>query len=102
MKISFRLLSIAAACLGLALAVSTASAQSTTGAITGQVQATDTVLIQNAETGFNREVKPKADGRYSLRNLQTGTYAVTVKHADGSADSTKTVSLRVGQTVRIQ
>jgi hypothetical protein len=102
MKTSFRLLSITAATVALAFGISSASAQSTSGAIAGQVQATDTVVIQNPETGFNREVKPKADGRYSLRNLQTGTYSVTVKHADGTTDTTKTVSLKVGQTVRVQ
>ena len=101
MKKPSTLFSVATALI-LGLAGNAVSAQATTASIAGQVQATDTVIVQNPGTGFNREVKPKSDGRYSLRNLQTGTYTVIVKHADGSADEPKVVTLRVGQSVRIQ
>jgi TRAP-type C4-dicarboxylate transport system substrate-binding protein len=90
------------AAFALALAATAASAQSSVAAIAGQAEATDTVIIQNMDTGFSREVKPKANGRYQLRNLPTGTFSVTVRHADGSLEPARVVSLRVGQTARVQ
>jgi hypothetical protein len=86
--------------LGLLLA-GTASAQSSVAHITGKGVAGDTVLIENVDTGFKREVKVAANGRYQLRNLPVGTFAVTVKHADGRAETPKLVSLRVGVTARV-
>jgi hypothetical protein len=82
-------------------AAAAASAQSAVAALTGKAQASDTIVIQNVDTGFSREIKPKADGRYVQRNLPTGTFKVIIKHADGSADPARTVTLRVGQTVRV-
>ena len=87
--------------LALALAASAASAQSSVAAISGRAEPTDTVIIQNMDTGFSREVKPKADGRYQLRNLPTGTFSVTVRHADGKLEQARVVTLRVGQTARV-
>lgn len=93
---------LAAATLALALAASIASAQSAVAAISGQALATDTVIIQNLDTGFTKEIKPKANGRYQLRNLPTGAFSVVVKHADGSLEPARVVNLRVGQTARVQ
>ena len=83
-------------------AAGAASAQSSVAAITGQAAASDTVVIQNVDTGFNREVKPNASGRYQLRNLPTGTFSVTIRHADGTVEPARFVTLRVGQTARVQ
>ena len=86
--------------LGLLLA-GTAQAQSSVAHITGKAKAGETVLIKNVDTGFEREVPVKPDGRYQMRNLPVGTFAVTVKHADGTTDAPKLVSLRVGVTARV-
>ena len=86
--------------LGLLLA-GTAAAQSSVAHLSGAAKAGGTVLIQNVDTGFNREIPVKSNGRYSLRNLPTGTYAVTVKNADGTTDQPKLVTLRVGVTARV-
>ncbi len=97
-----RSLLLPAAVLALALGASVASAQSSVAAISGQAAATDTVVIQNMDTGFTKEIKPKANGRYLLRNLPTGTFSVVVKHADGTAEPARVVTLRVGTTARVQ
>jgi hypothetical protein len=91
--------------LTLALAMTAAgfaSAQSPTANIAGQAKPDDVITIQNVDTGFTREVKPKDNGRYQLRNLPIGNFSVTVKHADGTSDAPKIVSLRVGSTARVQ
>lgn len=97
-----RNLLLPAAVLALALGASVASAQSSVAAISGQAEATDTIVIQNMDTGFTKEIKPKANGRYLLRNLPTGTFSVVVKHADGTAEPARVVTLRVGTTARVQ
>jgi hypothetical protein len=86
--------------LGLLLA-GTAAAQSSVAHISGTAKAGDTVLVQNVDTGFQREVPVKPNGRYGLRNLPTGKFTVTVKHADGTTDAPKLVDLHVGATVRV-
>jgi hypothetical protein len=91
------------ATLAVALFVaSAASAQSPTAAIQGQAAQGDVAIIQNVATGFTREVKPNKSGKYQLRNLPSGgTYSVTIKHADGSLDTPKLVTVRVGGTARV-
>ena len=79
-----------------------AAAQSPTANIAGQGKPGDIAVIQNVDTGFSRDVKVKDNGRYQLRNLPTGTFSITLKHADGTADAPKLVSLRVGSTARVQ
>jgi hypothetical protein len=92
-----------AVALALAIAASgNVLAQSTSAAIQGEVDPAATVVIRNPDTGFLREVKPKANGKYQARNLPTGTYLVTTRLADGTETPARTVSLRVGQTVRVQ
>jgi hypothetical protein len=78
-----------------------ASAQSATSAIQGAGKAGDVAIIQNAGTGVTREVKVKDNGKFALRNLPTGTYNVTIRHADGSSEPTRTVTLQVGSTARV-
>ena len=94
---------LAAVALAAALATSGAAvAQATSAAIQGKTDPEATVVIRNAETGFVREIKPNASGKYQLRTLQMGTYLVTIRKPDGTETPTRTVSLRVGQTARIQ
>jgi len=90
---------LATAFFGLA---GVAAAQSPSANLTGEAKAGDTATVENVNTGFVRDVKVKDNGRYALRGLPTGTYKVTIKHADGSADEPKIVTLRVGSTSRVQ
>ncbi len=87
--------------MGLATA-GFAAAQSPTANIAGEGKPGDVALIQSPDTGFSREVKVKGNGRYQLRNLPPGRFSVTLKHADGTSDAPKLVSLRVGSTARVQ
>ena len=79
-----------------------AAAQSATSALQGEAKAGDVAVIQNVDTGFTREVKVKDNGRFALRNLPTGNYQVTIRHADGSLDAPRQVTLQVGATARVQ
>ncbi|MEO8161992.1 MAG: carboxypeptidase-like regulatory domain-containing protein, partial [Arenimonas sp.] len=76
--------------------------QSTSAGISGEAKPGDVAVIRNADTGFTREVKVKANGRYLLRNLPTGTFVVIVRHPDGSVDAPRQVTLQVGSTARVQ
>ena len=91
-----------AALLAFGLAAGIASAQSSTANISGEGKEGDVAVIENVDTGFLREVKVKDSGKFQLRNLATGTYRVTLRHADGSMDEPKVVTLRVGSTARVQ
>jgi hypothetical protein len=90
----------AAAAVASLLLAGTVSAQSPSAAIQGQLAAGDVAVIQNLGTGFTREVKPNAKGKFQLRNLPTGTFSITVKHPDGSIGESRVVTLRVGMTAR--
>ena len=93
---------IAPAALAASLFVAaTATAQSPTAAIQGQAAEGDVVVITNVNTGFSREVKPNTNGKWQLRNLPTGTFSVTIKHADGSLGKSTLVTPRVGGTARV-
>ncbi len=51
----------------------------------GDAQAGETVTVENAATGFRREVVVGSDGRLSRpAALQPGQYKVTLKKADGT------------------
>ena len=86
-------------CLGMS---GFAAAQSSTSAVQGNAQPGDVAVVQNAQTGFTREVKVKDSGKFMLRNLPTGTYTVTIRHADGTVDAPRQVTLQVGSTARVQ
>ncbi|MFT4256348.1 MAG: TonB-dependent receptor [Pseudoxanthomonas sp.] len=84
--------------LALALAGSSAFAQSTTGGISGVAPpGAATVLVEN-DSGFRREVPVDANGRYSLGNLPLGTYKVTAKSGDTVVGTRENISIRVGAT----
>jgi hypothetical protein len=94
---------VLSAAFAVAFAVAgTAAAQTSSGNIMGEGKAGDVVVIENVDTGFVREIQVKEDGRYQMRRLPTGTFRVTVRHADGSADEPKTVTLHGGVTARVQ
>ena len=95
-RVVLRRRSLVIAVLSL-LGAQAAHAQSTTGAIAGQVAGGEgtTVLIQGA-SGINREVVVDAKGRYSAGQLPLGTYTVTLKRDGAAVDTRRDVSLRVG------
>lgn len=85
-----------------AFAAATAHAQATSGNITGEAKAGDTVVIDGVGTGVHREMPIDKDGKYSLRRLPLGSYEVVVKHADGTAEPAKRVSISAGVTARVK
>jgi hypothetical protein len=88
-----------AAGLGTAAA---ASAQSTTGALVGQVadHAGDTVLIEGSN-GLARQVPVDAHGRYVASQLPLGTYTVSLQQAGKTVDTHADVTLRVGAATNV-
>lgn len=92
---------IAAAVFSMAIATGV-NAQASSGNIMGEGQTGDTIVVESPNTGFHREVVLKENGKYQMRRLPIGEYAVTVKHADGTVDAPKKISINVGVTVRIQ
>jgi hypothetical protein len=91
-----------AAAFGLVFSAGSALAQSPSAAVMGEASAGDVAVIHNVDTGFTHEVKVKDNGRYQLRNLPTGRFTVTIKHPDGSVETPRAVTLRVGSTARVQ
>ena len=100
---SFRhpVLGVSALVFALSLAGTAMAQSNSTGNITGDAKAGDTVLIFNPDTGMKREIEMRKDGRYRVRSLPTGNYQVTIKHADGTVGETHGASLRVGTTAFI-
>lgn len=97
--ICFPALALVLLAFGFAGAVSAQSNSS--GNITGEAVAGDTVIAINADTGLQREIQVKKDGKYRMRALPLGTYVVTIKHAGGTFGPSSTVTLRVGATAFI-
>lgn len=94
-------LSLLGAIMGACLAAS-AAAQSPTAGLMGEAAPGSIAVVQNVSTGFKREIKVKANGRYALRNLPTGTFSVTIRNADGTTEAPRLVQLRVGSTARVK
>lgn len=78
--------------LGMCFAGSVYAQSNSTGSIAGTTAAGGTVVVENAATGFRREVTADSNGNYRIGSLSTGTYTVT---ADGK---TKTVNVTIGGT----
>lgn len=95
-------LKIALASAVLAAAMpATVNAQSSSGNISGEAVAGDTVTITGVDTGFRRELKIDKDGKYQIRRVPTGDYQVVRTRKDGSRGPVQSVSVRVGSTARV-
>lgn len=82
-------------------AASVAVAQSSSGNISGEAIAGDTVVIRGPDNGFHRELQIEKDGKYRVGRVPTGDYDVTIQHADGTVEQKPTVTVRVGSTARV-
>ncbi len=78
--------------LGMCFAGSVYAQSNSTGSIAGTTAAGGTVVVENAATGFRREVTADSNGNYRVGSLATGNYTVT---ADGK---TRTVNVTIGGT----
>ena len=78
--------------LGMCFAGSALAQSNSTGNISGQTTAGATVVVENASTGFRREVVADANGNYRVSSLQPGTYKVT------AGGVTKDVTVSIGGT----
>ena len=93
--------------LGLALAISLgvaglASAQSNAaGAIHGHAAQGDVVVIENAATGYRREITVGADGGFRAPQTPSGSYRVTLRRADGSTSVRERVAVSVGTGTQV-
>jgi hypothetical protein len=87
--------------ISLAFGAGAALAQSTSGNVIGEAKPGDVVVVTNPDTGFSREVKVKDNGKYSVRNVQAGTYNVVIRHEDGTSSAVKQVKLNAGATSRV-
>ncbi|MEO8160943.1 MAG: TonB-dependent receptor [Arenimonas sp.] len=63
--------------LGMCFAGSVFAQSNSTGSIAGTTTAGASVVIENAATGFRREVTADANGNYRVGSLATGSYKVT-------------------------
>jgi hypothetical protein len=79
-----------------------AQAQQASGNIMGDAKAGDTIVVENPEIGFHREITVEKDGRYAMRRVPIGAYRVSVRHADGTAEPGKGVRVQAGTTARVQ
>ena len=95
---------LAAAAVTTAFGIATpAMAQSTTGAVTGQVvssskQAIDaaSVTIRNVETGYKRTVEVDADGNYRFPALPIGRYTITANAPGYAQNQSEEFSINAG------
>jgi hypothetical protein len=85
-----------------------ASAQSTTGSITGTVRGLDgaplagaTVLARSVETGAERAVISDREGRYRIDLLAPGRWIVTARPAEGPPGPARTAEVELQRTLSI-
>ena len=81
--------------LGMCFAGSALAQSNSTGNISGQTTAGATVVVENAATGFRREVTADANGNYRVSSLQPGTYKVT------AGGATKEITVSIGGTATL-
>lgn len=106
MKTFFRCLS---GCVFAALfCLSSASAQTVTGSITGEVTDRSGALVaganvtaENTATSVKTSVKTNAAGVYTIRFLPIGTYTVTIEAAGFSKQTVPPFALEIDQTAKI-
>lgn len=85
-----------------AAALAPAAAQRSSGNITGEGRVGDVVRVERHETGFVREVRLDADGKYRISRIPTGIYVVTVTHVDGTVERPQEIRVQVGTTSRVK
>ena len=90
------------AALVMAAAFGPAAAQLAAGNIVGDGRTGDVVWVERQETGFVRELKLDADGKYRIPRVPTGIYVVTVTHRDGTVERPREVRVQVGTTSRVK
>ena len=93
-------IAFASAMLAVSLPIAV-HAQSSSGNITGEAAAGDTVTITGTDTGFKRELKIEKDGKYQVRRVPTGDYQVVRVRKDGSIDPAQSIVVRPGGTTRV-
>jgi len=93
-------IAFAGAMLAISLPVAV-NAQSSSGNISGEAAAGDTVTITGTDTGFKREIKIEKDGKYQIRRVPTGDYHVVRVHKDGTIDPVQSIVVRPGGTARV-
>ena len=76
-------------------------AQLATGNLQGDGRTGDVVAIRAEETGFERQMELKEDGRYAFRRLPVGWYMVNITRADGTALKPIRIRVPVGTTARL-
>lgn len=81
--------------------ISTASAQSTAGAVFGKAPAGYSVAVRSDTTGAGRTVTVDSSGRYSARELPTGTYTVTLKQGGQDVAKHLNVPVVVGRGIQV-
>lgn len=95
---------VVAALLGLS---GTASAQSTTGNISGYVRSEGgapvpdvTIAARNVQVGGSRGATTNENGFYNLAGLRPGTYAIDVRRI-GFSPQSRSVTVGIGQTISL-
>ena len=86
----------------LALLPALVLAQSPVGALAGNANPGDVVVVHDPHSGFTKEIKVDESGKYTLRNLKNSTYEVVIRHADGTQDPVRLVAVRIGTTTRVK
>jgi len=68
------------------------------GAMFGNAPAdsSSTILIENTDNGFSREVAVDSNGRYRISSLPVGNYRVTLKSAGKTVSTRDNVAINVG------
>ena len=87
--------------LALGLASEPAQAQSSSGNLTGQGVAGETIVVDGPDNGFHREITLEKDGKFTIRRIPTGTYTVVRVPADGGDPRAQTIYVQVGSTARV-
>ncbi|MGO4551432.1 TonB-dependent receptor [Lysobacter sp. 2RAF19] len=82
--------------LGLCFAGGVHAQTNTSGAISGQAGAGDTITLVNPSTGFSRTITAGADGNYRFSALPTGRYSVS-----RNGEATRSVTVNVGTATSV-
>lgn len=82
--------------LGLCFVSGVQAQSNTTGTISGQAMSGDTIVVENPQTGFRREVAADANGNYRITSLPPGTYRVTQSGAAGESSVRDNIIVSVG------